>query len=92
MQRPLKRGILIILSKDIDKYAFMCGSNFYETDVMTLESASYPLAKQLRRPSKIANLSLSKLLFYIKILQSSPRNDFFLKYQSKRASLTIDTF
>ena len=34
-----KRGILgastIILSKDIDKYAFMCGSNFYETDVST---------------------------------------------------------
>ena len=25
----------IILSKDIDKYAFMCGSNFYESDVMT---------------------------------------------------------
>ena len=40
MPRPLKRGILgastIILSKDIDKYAFMCGSNFNETDV-TLE-------------------------------------------------------
>ena len=37
MSRPLKRGILgastIILSKDIDKYAFMCGSIFYETDV-----------------------------------------------------------
>ena len=37
MPRPLKRGILgastIILTKDIDKYAFMCGSNFYETDV-----------------------------------------------------------
>ena len=38
MPRPLlKRGILgastIILSKNIDKYAFMCGSNFYETDV-----------------------------------------------------------
>ena len=39
MPRPLKRGILgastIILSvsKDIDKYAFMCGSNFYESDV-----------------------------------------------------------
>ena len=37
MPRPLKRGILgastIILSKDIDKYAFTCGSNFYETDV-----------------------------------------------------------
>ena len=23
----------LILSKDIDKYVFMCGSNFYETDV-----------------------------------------------------------
>ena len=38
MSRPLKRGILgastIILSKDIDKYAFMCGLNFYESDVM----------------------------------------------------------
>ena len=37
MPRPLKRGILgastIILSKDINKYAFMCGSNFYESDV-----------------------------------------------------------
>ena len=41
MPRPLKRGILgastIILSKDIDKYAFMCGSNFNETDVRTVE-------------------------------------------------------
>ena len=37
MPRPLKWGILgasaIILSKDIDKYAFMSGSNFNETDV-----------------------------------------------------------
>ena len=37
MPRPLKRGILgastIILTKDIFKYAIMCGSNFYETDV-----------------------------------------------------------
>ena len=37
MPWPLKRGILsastIILSKDIDKCVFMCGSNFYETDV-----------------------------------------------------------
>ena len=37
MPRPLKRGIIgastIILSKDINKYAFMCGSNFYESDV-----------------------------------------------------------
>ena len=39
MPRPLKRGILgastKILSKDIDKYAFMCGSNLYESDVST---------------------------------------------------------
>ena len=39
MPRPLKQGILgastIILFKDIDKYAFMCGSIFYETDVTT---------------------------------------------------------
>ena len=39
MPRPLKPGILgastIILSKDIDKYASMCGSNFYESDVRT---------------------------------------------------------
>ena len=38
MPTPLKRGILgartMILSKDIDKYAFMCGSNFYESDVI----------------------------------------------------------
>ena len=37
MARPLERGKLgastIILFKDIDKYAFMCGSNFNETDV-----------------------------------------------------------
>ena len=37
MPRPLKRGVLgastIILSKDVGKYAFMCGSNFYESDV-----------------------------------------------------------
>ena len=36
MPRPFKRGILgastIILSKDIDKYAIMCGQNVYETD------------------------------------------------------------
>ena len=36
MPRPLKRGILsaskIILSKDIDKYAYMCGLNFHKSD------------------------------------------------------------
>ena len=40
MPRHLKLGILgattIILSKDIDKYAIMCGSNFYETDVILI--------------------------------------------------------
>ena len=51
MPRPLKRGILgastIILSKDIDKYAFMCGSNFYETDVNWLNrlAKSWKLVK-----------------------------------------------
>ena len=47
MPRPLKWGMLgastIILSKDIDEYAFMCGSNFYEADVtreFRLEQAS----------------------------------------------------
>ena len=35
MPRPLKWGAsTIILSKHIDKYGFMCGSNFYETDVI----------------------------------------------------------
>ena len=37
MSRTLKKGILgastITLSKDIDKYAFVCGLDFYETDV-----------------------------------------------------------
>ena len=46
MPRPLKQGLLgastIILSKDIDKYAFMCGSNFNETDItISLALISY---------------------------------------------------
>ena len=62
MPRPLKRGILgassIILFKDIDKYAFICGSNFYETDVIMsyktlndlniLVKQGYNLAKNLK--------------------------------------------
>ena len=62
MPRPLKWGILgaskIILSKDIDKYAFICGSNFYETDVIMsyktlndlniLVKQGYNLAKNLK--------------------------------------------
>ena len=43
MPRPLKQGILgastIILSKDIDNYAYKCGSNFYESDV-TIENVN----------------------------------------------------
>ena len=46
MSRPLKQGILgastIILSKDIDKYTFICGSNFYETDVSCMNGWSDP--------------------------------------------------
>ena len=44
MPGPLKRGVLgasiIFLSKDIDKYAFICGSNFYETDVTYIQNMS----------------------------------------------------
>ena len=39
MPRLLKRVILAaittILSKDIDKYTYLCGSNFNETDVIS---------------------------------------------------------
>ena len=48
MPRPLKRGILgastMILSKDIDKYAFMCGSNFNETDVSNIYFCQLPFS------------------------------------------------
>ena len=44
MPRLLKQVLLgastIILSKDIDKYAFMCGSSFYETDVTSVPLSS----------------------------------------------------
>ena len=40
MPRPFKQGILgastTILSKVVDKYAFMCGSNFNESDIITV--------------------------------------------------------
>ena len=49
MSRPLKWGIqgasTIIISKDIDKYAFMCGSNFNEADVIYCQWKSYFLIK-----------------------------------------------
>ena len=44
--KTFKKSILylgasaIILSKDIDKYAFMCGSNFYESDVIIIHSST----------------------------------------------------
>ena len=40
MQRPLKRGIIGVstIIPDIDKYAFMCGSSFYETDIISLKA------------------------------------------------------
>ena len=45
MPRPLRWGILgtstIILFKDIDKYAFMCGSVFYESDVRLYSVGKY---------------------------------------------------
>ena len=42
MPRPLQRGAsTIILSKDINEYAFMCGSNFYGTVVSTYLFALY---------------------------------------------------
>ena len=45
MPRPLKQGILgastIILSKDIDKYAFLCGSNLYETDISIVDNVIF---------------------------------------------------
>ena len=50
MPRPLKRGIIgaitIILSKDINKYAFMYGSNFYESDVTYFMTA--PMKEKTR--------------------------------------------
>ena len=45
MPRPFKQGILgastTILSTVIDKYAFMCGSKFYESDVTYLAYNSH---------------------------------------------------
>ena len=45
MPSSLNLGILgasaMIISKDIDKYAFMCGSNFYETDVTFLDYPTF---------------------------------------------------
>ena len=63
MPRPLKRGILgastIILFKDIDKYAFMCGSNFNETDV-TLEQWESGVRDVLDLNKNICNFGISR--------------------------------
>ena len=58
MPRPLKRGVLggastIILSKDIDKYAFMCGLNFYETDVISTSKKNNCCDNYLREYSTL---------------------------------------
>ena len=54
MPGPLKRGILgaskISLSKDIDKYAFMCGSNFYESDIICKKAKKMTKSSQLILP------------------------------------------
>ena len=53
MPRPLKRGMIdastIILSKDMNKYAFMCGSNFYESDVIYFYQKIYQSAQYFSR-------------------------------------------
>ena len=63
MPRPLKRGKLgastIIQSKDIDKYAFMCGLNFYESDVMIF--LKYMLVPRSAGPSKRASINKTEL-------------------------------
>ena len=68
MPRPLKRGILgastTILSIDIDKYAFMCGSNFYETYVtvkrLDLESYSYEYQTENRNLKNYSSSDFKK--------------------------------
>ena len=65
MPRPLKLGILgastIILFKNIDKYAFMCGSNFYESDftISNFDDISEPKLKPTVevKPNTSANKS-----------------------------------
>ena len=53
MSTPLKRSAsTIILSKDIDKYAFMCGSNFYESDVILAFSISLENFYFVEKPNK----------------------------------------
>ena len=68
MPRPLKRGILgastIILSKDIDKYAFMCGSNFYESD-LTVNNRERSSKTLISLTSFIVNNKYKKLLVYL---------------------------
>ena len=55
MPSSLNLGILgasaMIISKDIDKYAFMCGSNFYETDVTFLDYPTFT-TQTMTRPSR----------------------------------------
>ena len=62
MPKSLKRGIgasTIILSKDINKYDFMCGLNFYESDVMIF--LKYMLVPRSAGPSKRASINKTEL-------------------------------
>ena len=76
MQIPLKQGILgastIILSKDIDKYASMCGSNFYESDVSLYPKCCRGRAAALRLFFAPKQLSEGENIFIVLILVFFP--------------------
>ena len=63
MPRALKWGVLgastIILSKDIDNYAYNCGSNFYESDVTIKQlenrASSYDVFQKLKVSKNVNN-------------------------------------
>ena len=62
MPRPLKGGILgtstIILSKDIDIYAYKCGSNFYESDVNLQKSTCRSMETKTVRTRALAAIEI----------------------------------
>ena len=67
--RPLKRGMLgastVILFKDIGNYAFMCGSNFYETEVTIWRNIdAFPRCSEMT--STRFKYNITKLLDFIK--------------------------
>ena len=56
----------MILSKDIDKYAFMCGSNFYESDVIIQLKI-----ETLQGSSARLSLSATLVVYIIALLPST---------------------